>query len=82
MEILIIYPSPDGGIHMVVPAGSHPVEEVAKKDVPRGLPYLFVEKTNIPEDIRFFSAWEADFSNPDGYGMGDQSWLINGEPND
>jgi hypothetical protein len=52
-----------------------PVSEVARKDVPAGLPYLIVDASSIPADRQFRNAWEADFSNPDGYGIGADAWF-------
>lgn len=60
----------DGGfIQLVIPTGEIPIEAVAKKDIPSGKPYLFVDTASLP-DLRFQQAWTADFSNPDGYGEG------------
>ena len=66
----IIYPNADGGISVVHPTGELPIEDVCRKDVPANTPYLLVEDSVIPSDRSFRNAWEADFSNPDGYGEG------------
>lgn len=71
----IIYPNSDGGICLVMPSGVLPVEEVARKDVPAGVPYLLVSDELIPEDHVFFNAWEADFSVPHGHGIGSEAWF-------
>lgn len=55
-------------IAVIIPTGELPIEQVAFKDVPHGVPYLFVEDNDIPSDRTYREAWEADFSNPDGYG--------------
>lgn len=60
----------DGAISLLWPSQPYPVEEVAKKDVPIGTPYLIIDETDIPQDPTFRSAWVVDFSNPDGYGQG------------
>jgi hypothetical protein len=57
----ILYPTPDGGIAIIIPTGELPIEEVAKKDVPEGVPYIIVDATEIPEDRFFRSAWEYEF---------------------
>lgn len=72
MEV-IIYPY-EGHIAICFPAPDWDIEDVAKKDVPEGIPYLIVEHSTLPVDLLFFEAWQADFSNPDGYGMGYQAW--------
>lgn len=64
----IIFPNGSGGIVVLHPTGEIPVEKVARKDVPQGVPYLFVEDDDIPSDRTFRNAWEADFSEPDGFG--------------
>lgn len=44
------------------------------KDVPNGVPYRIIYKDQLPEDMRFFGAWRADFSEPDGHGIGAEAW--------
>jgi hypothetical protein len=70
---IVIYPL-DSGIVLVVPTEELPLEEVARKDVPANVPYIIVNRADIPEDREFRNAWEADFSNPDGYGIGAEAW--------
>lgn len=72
----IIYPNPDGGISVIHPTGELPTEQVALKDVPHGLPFLIVEDDALPTDRTFRAAWEADFSEPHGTGMGPHRWFI------
>lgn len=71
----IIFPTENGVLCTLYPSGDLPVAEVAKKDVPAGTPYLIVEDDVIPSDRTFANAWEADFSNPDGYGIGADAWF-------
>ena len=77
MSDRIIFPSEEGGIVIVNPCldCGLTIEEIASKDVPAGVPYLIVSETNFPTDYLFFSAWEADFSNPHGYGIGHEAWF-------
>ena len=77
----ILYPNPDGGISVIVPTGELPIEDVCQKDVPAGTPYLIVEDDDIPSDRTFRGAWEADFSNPDGYGIGADAYFAAKEAN-
>ncbi len=76
MADLIIYPSSDrpGGICLVTPTDLLPLEEVAKRDLPAGVPYKLVNNTDLPADHDFFNAWEADFTEPDGYALGIEEW--------
>ena len=66
----IIYPNNEGGLSVVIPTGELPIEDVAAKDVPKGVAYLIISAEDMPSDRTFRGAWEADFSNPDGYGVG------------
>lgn len=73
----IIYPSSEkeNGIAVIIPTGELALEEVAKKDVPAGVPYIIIDTENLPEDRVFRDAWEADFSTPHGYGIGPDAWF-------
>lgn len=75
MKKHIIYPNDEGGIALIIPTGELAIEEVARKDVPAGLPYLFVDEAVQLPDNDFFDAWQADFSNPDGHGIGHDAWF-------
>lgn len=74
----IIYPNNDT-VAIIIPAGVLPIEEVARKDVPAGVPYLIIEEGDIPTDRTYRNAWEADFSNPHGYGIGAEAWFAEQE---
>lgn len=75
----IIYPNTNGGISIIQPGGDHPIAEVARKDVPAGVPYLIIDAADVPSDRIFRDAWEADFSNPHGYGIGAEAWFAEQE---
>ncbi len=75
----IIYQNQEGGVSVIISTGELPIEDVAQKDVPAGTPYLIVEDDVIPSDRSFRNAWEADFSNPDGYGIGADAWFAQQE---
>lgn len=66
---LAIFPNEET-ISVLVPApnSSLSFEEVCAKDVPTGVPYLVIDSSELPVDREFRDAWQADFSNPDGYG--------------
>lgn len=76
----------DGNLNIVIPSGEVNLEDVALKDVPSGVAYKIVNISDIPEDRTYRGAWEADMSNPDGYGIGHEAWVAkqkqNGESND
>jgi len=71
----IIYPI-NNGIAVIHPTEELPFEEVCRKDVPAGVAYKIVDAADIPTDRTFRSAWESDFTSPDGYGIGSQAWFI------
>jgi hypothetical protein len=71
----IIYQNNDGGVSIIIPTGELAIEEVAKKDVPAGVPYKIVDTAFIPEDRTFRDAWEAEITNPDGVGLGYDAWF-------
>lgn len=77
----IIYPTDDGGVAILIPAPDwliqegNSLEELAAKDVPAGKPYKIVNVSDIPSDRTFRAAWSADFTNPDGYGIGADAWF-------
>ena len=75
MTSRIIYPGADGNLRVLIPTGEIPLEDVCQKDVPAGVPYLIVQASDIPSDHTFRDAWEADFSNPDGYGIGPDAYF-------
>lgn len=77
---VIIYPKQDNSIVVVYPTGEIEVNEVARKDVPAGVPYKIIDSSLLPEEYgEFFDAWEADFSNSDGYGIGADAWFAEQE---
>jgi len=70
----ILYPNESGGVDMLIPSGEIPFEDVCKKDVPKGKPYIVVDATELPDGY-FRSAWRADFSSPDGTGIGADAYF-------
>lgn len=73
----IIYERPDGSIGVITPlsASGLTIEDIARKDVPAGAPYLIIDATELPEDRTYRDAWTADFSEPDGVGIGHEAWF-------
>ena len=74
----------DGVLSIIIPSGEIKVEQVALKDVPAGVAYKIVDVSVIPTDRTYRNAWEADMTNPDGYGIGHDAWveLQKGEEDD
>jgi hypothetical protein len=75
----IIHPTDDGGVAVLIPGKDWEVAEVARKDVPAGIPYRIVDEADIPSDRSERDQWTADFSNPDGYGIGAEAWFAEQE---
>ena len=75
-KLTIVYPKETGGVSILYPnlECGLTIHDIAKKDVPAGVPYVFVPVDLIPEDHAFFDAFEVDFSLPNGRGMGAKEW--------
>lgn len=60
MNQRIIYPTPDGGVAVIVPAPECglSIEEIAAKDVPAGVEYKIIDTADVPTDRTFRNAWE------------------------
>jgi len=56
----IIYPTPEGGVAIIVPASECEltIEQIAAKDVPAGVEYKIIDTTDMPTDRTFRNAWE------------------------
>ena len=78
MSQVIIYPNDNGSVSLITPTqefvNTHGITEVARKDVPAGKPYLILDSADLPSQ-EYFNAWEADFSTPDGQGIGHEAWF-------
>lgn len=74
MDQRIIYPTEEG-IAVIHPTGAIPANEVARKDVPAGVPYLLIDAADMPGDRTFRGAWDADFTEPHGVGIGADAWF-------
>ena len=77
MTKVIIYPNKNGGVSLIMPVieCGIPVEEIARKDVPEGIAYCFMNKEDLPQDFTTLDTLQYDFSNPDGYGIGNDAWF-------
>ena len=82
-EKVIIFPQEGDSIALMYALDtSIPIEEVARRDIAPGIPFKVIDASLIPEDIEFLNAFEADFTNPDGYGIGREAWNDEQEPED
>jgi len=58
----IIYKQENGTLSIITPVENDlmTIEEIAKKDVPTGLPYKIIEDTDLPSSREFRNAWTID----------------------
>lgn len=56
----IIYPTPDGGVAVIVPAPNCEltIQQIAAKDVPHGVEFKIIDAEDVPADRTFRNAWE------------------------
>lgn len=56
----IIYPTPDGGVAVIVPAPNCEltIQQIAAKDVPAGVAFKIIDADDVPADRTFRNAWE------------------------
>jgi hypothetical protein len=59
MDQVIIYPNDNGTVAIIVPAPNCglTIQEIARKDVPKGKPYQIINSSELPEDGTFRNAW-------------------------
>lgn len=83
INLRIIYPQQNGIVTIVTPVlnSELTIEEMARKDVPAGVPYKIIDVADIPEDRTFRNAWECVIDTPDGYGIGQAAWFAEREGN-
>ena len=71
--MFIIYQQPNGMTAVISPAPCGlSVQEIARKDVPHGIPYLIVDA--LPDSPP--ETWDVDYSAPSGIGLGARRWFI------
>lgn len=72
-DTVILYPH-DGAVAVTKPIDATiPIMELARGTTPAGVPFILVDENELP-DAEYFDAWTADFSEPDGYGIGFEAW--------
>jgi hypothetical protein len=85
-EQLIVFPNPEreGGVCCTTLGETDlTIHEIAQLVTPAGQPYILVNRSDLPPDDGFwFEAWEADFSEPDGYGINNEEWFAAHPPED
>lgn len=81
----IVYKNDDGSTALIIPMPNSglTIEEVARKDVPAGKDYWFVEDDEaLLIASEFGNAYDIDETNtPDGQGIGADAWFAERETN-
>lgn len=72
----IIYPYSNGEIAITFELEGWDMHELARMTTPNGTPYLIVKDSDLPADWSTSAAWECDFSQPHGTGIGPHRWHI------
>lgn len=72
--MISVYPN-DVGTISVTRLGADQVGD-ALRTTPFGVPFLILEDDAVLTDRTFRNAWEADFSEPHGVGLGPHRWFI------
>ena len=70
MNKRIIYQNEEGGVSVLIPADCGlTIEQIAEKDVPKGLPYKIVNTSDIPADRTDRKSWTVNVADlTDGVG--------------
>lgn len=80
---VIIYKQDNDTLAVIYPTQEaidlYGIEAIALKDVPSGKPFKIIDSSELPADRSTRDAWEADFSDPDGYGIGAEAWFLEQE---
>lgn len=70
MNNVILFQDLENKVNLIIPTSSyllnHTLEEVAIKDVPEGCPFVLEDTANLPLNLLFYDAWEANLSNYTG----------------
>lgn len=53
----IVYPTPEGGVAVVIPSGEVSIDTLVGTVVPPNTPYQVVDASEIPSDRVFRGAW-------------------------
>ena len=81
----IVYKNDDGSTALIIPMENCglTIEEIARKDVPAGKDYWFVEDDEaLLISGEFGDAYDIDETNtPDGQGIGSEAWIAEREAN-
>jgi hypothetical protein len=80
MAQVVIFENDSGGVYLLNPLLNCglTLEEIALKDVPENKRFKIIDDKVLP-DFYFYGAWEYDFKDHDGVGLGaDKFWATVG----
>lgn len=80
--MFIVFETVDGGVGLMQPVLEPGLTamDVAQKDVPVGKRFLLLSGEELPSAPVYHPAWEVDFSEPDGVGLGYSEWMLTKNP--
>lgn len=72
MTTLIVFTHPKHGLGVSRPfvTDKYNLNDIAMTVVPEGVSFIFVDEADVPVTPAEYAAWQPDFSNPDGIGVG------------
>lgn len=66
---VIVYTNDKGGMSILTPLECGlSLDEIARKDVPAGIPYKIIDRDSLPSDRTYRDAWVLGEFEPDGIG--------------
>lgn len=74
MSQVVIFPEGDEVRVLYPRAGRYSIHEIARQHVPPGVPFRIVAIADLPPEANYRSALAANFSSPDGVGVGPEAW--------
>jgi hypothetical protein len=75
---VILYSQENGDVGYILPVSQDDLMDTAYKTVPKDRPFKFVASADVPP-IKYQSAFECDFSEPDGLGKGPEQYGVEKE---
>lgn len=65
----IVFKNSAGGLSILYPTDCGlSLDEIARKDIPAGVPYKIIDRDMLPSDRRWRDAWTIGDFTPDGLG--------------
>lgn len=66
---VVVFKNQSGGLSILMPVECGlSLDEIARKDVPAGVPYKIIDRADLPSDRTYRDAWTIGEFEPDGVG--------------